>query len=1486
MLSQGVLPNGSIVAVKRILLNIYTVDDSKFNGEVTNLLRIIDHPNVVRFLGFCSSTDVEKVTKIGSQSIILAQKRERLLCFEYISNGSLDKHITDELRGLEWNTRYEIISGICEGLQYLHEGKRIIHMDLKPGNIMVDSHMVPKITDFGLSRPDEKSRTTGDRFGSWGYCAPEYNNNGITTLKCDMYSLGVIITELVTGRMGIPDINYVLRRWRHRWSKLPRQHQQANACQVTKCIEIAKVCMKNEPKERPSISDIIRSLNEIRNLDCHMGGQVSPSLDDMLGIEPLELRFAFEPHKEISCDIELTNGTGNCIAFDIEMPSQFSTQPSKGIVQPRSKRAVKITLQAQEMTPGKHHPDEFIVKSIKVERGLEDKNITELMFNNEADKVVDEVNLTVVYDVTEKSRVDLSLDSLDESNVPVPKDIDYSSYQEPRGQRTTRLNFHPPQISSATNVVRYSYPRRESARAVDLMTGAMGNLLPKLGRLLKQGHNRLQTSMKKDFESLERQLRRMQATLCKVSQAQQDQLDPEDRHWAYEVRELSYDIEDVVDDLLLRIIEGSEPFTNTNNDDFGGLKETIEDIKDRVKEVTPWKVSDFVATTGVADDPRLLALYKDHKDLVGIAGPRDVLAKWLIGGDGGVSKQQLKIISIFGPGGLGKTTLAKAVYDRLHAEFNLKAFVSVGRNPDMKEVLGGILLKLDKESYADIHNKRWKQENLIDELRVVLKYKRYLIVIDDIWDIASWEIIKNALIYNDQGSRIITTSRSFEVAENSGEVCELKPLSDDHSMELFNARLFGHKGTLDPPDEQFTKVLKKCGGVPLAIITLASLLACKPREDWPKVYSSIGFGNEDNIYRVVENTRKILLFSYYDLPCYLKTCLLYLSIFPEDHEIEKDTLVWKWVAEDFVHEEPGKTLFKVGERYFNELINRCMIQPVGGESDSYTIYACRVHDMVLDMIYSVAKEENFVAILDCDDQNLSSERNVRRLAVHKRVVEQHDLANTSTCKPKVRSFNATRCCLSMMQLLPSFHVLRVLSIEDCTFIGDNSRSREEEMEEEVQQLTEDHPHLLKNNLVGLFHLRYLGLYRTPGCELPMQIGNLRFLQTLDLRGAGVKILPQSLIQLRQLKCLRSEDLPRRLPEGMGNLTCLEDLRLRDVVDSPNFVLELGNLTELRVLHITTRMFSDSLNTALVNSLSKLQKIEELMLRDGGGCNEPNWDGFSPCRRLCNLQLHNISRSRGLPVWINPSVLPNLAKLNVSVKSAKARDLDILGTFQELRYLCLFVNEDRVFPDAIAAGAFPRLRYYYMYSPLTYLPGAMPCLESVRFSIDVKAFKDANFDLDLDSFKYLPLLEKVHAQIYRWDVTVKEADEVEVAVRRAVNNHSNRPILILEHVGSSTDETPVCPWEDDYNSSSGSEQIDVYNQEVEKPSDPIDNDEVKTQSPSQDVSTSEDDSTSDDIHETLRTIEPSLLNRKYTFVALLVLLAAVVVFLLHEDGGPV
>jgi len=198
---------------------------------------------------------------------------------------------------------------------------------------------------------------------------------------------------------------------------------------------------------------------------------------------------------------------------------------------------------------------------------------------------------------------------------------------------------------------------------------------------------------------------------------------------------------------------------------------------------------------------------------------------------------------------------------------------------------------------------------------------RCFIVIDDLWDMETWKFIKCAFAGSVE-SKIITTTRKLEVAEKVGGVYMIKPLSPANSAELLHTKIFGSEVKTD--DSKFAsvsnKILSKCGGVPIAIITIASLLATKPRDEWSKVYDSIGFGEHEK-EDVVKDIRMILSFSYYDLPYHLQRCFLYLSLFPEDHWIEKNMLIWRWVAEGLVVpscSEHGVGLFELGKRYFDE----------------------------------------------------------------------------------------------------------------------------------------------------------------------------------------------------------------------------------------------------------------------------------------------------------------------------------------------------------------------------------------------------------------------------------------------------------------------------------------------------------------------------------------------------------------------------------------
>uniref|UniRef100_A0A453GF44 non-specific serine/threonine protein kinase n=1 Tax=Aegilops tauschii subsp. strangulata TaxID=200361 RepID=A0A453GF44_AEGTS len=208
---KGVLDNGT-VAVKK-LSNTYLYED-KFWQEIECLMKA-KHKNIVRFLGYCSDTQEEFLKYEGKS--IMAGIQERILCFEYVPKGDLLKYISDASSGLEWRDRYKIIKGICEGLNYLHT-QNIVHLDLKPANILMDDKMVPKITDFGVSRcfKEDQTRTIVTIVaGTPGYLAPEFTN-GVITFKYDLYALGVIIMEILTGAKGYHEAGEVLERWSSR----------------------------------------------------------------------------------------------------------------------------------------------------------------------------------------------------------------------------------------------------------------------------------------------------------------------------------------------------------------------------------------------------------------------------------------------------------------------------------------------------------------------------------------------------------------------------------------------------------------------------------------------------------------------------------------------------------------------------------------------------------------------------------------------------------------------------------------------------------------------------------------------------------------------------------------------------------------------------------------------------------------------------------------------------------------------------------------------------------------------------------------------------------------------------------------------------------------------------------------------------------------------------------------------------------------------
>ncbi|KAI4984770.1 hypothetical protein ZWY2020_017400 [Hordeum vulgare] len=403
----------------------------------------------------------------------------------------------------------------------------------------------------------------------------------------------------------------------------------------------------------------------------------------------------------------------------------------------------------------------------------------------------------------------------------------------------------------------------------------MSSLLAKLAELLGEDcyQHQMQRGTRREVAFLRDELGSMNALLERLADADAAApLDPQTREWRDQVREMSYDIEDCVDEYMgqLRRRSGGGgggvvglvlSYVGRVREMVSrcGIAEQIQELRARVVEAghrrKRYKIDAAAASPSGAGvvpvDRRLPALYAELGGLVGVHGPRDELVRLL--GDG---EERIKVVSVVGAGGLGKTTLANQVYRNIGDRFDCKSFVSLSQNPDIGMIFRTIISQVKKDECELTGS--GDLEQLINELRDFLQDKRYLIVIDDIWSTQAWKIIKCAFGENTCGSRIIVTTRIGTVAKSCSSpdcdlVYELKALSEDHSKMLFFRRIFGSEDKCPHQLEEVSvEIVKKCGGLPLAIITMASLLTTKSdtREEWMKAV-------EDNFVTIVTDKRQV-----------------------------------------------------------------------------------------------------------------------------------------------------------------------------------------------------------------------------------------------------------------------------------------------------------------------------------------------------------------------------------------------------------------------------------------------------------------------------------------------------------------------------------------------------------------------------------------------------------------------------------------------------
>ncbi|AQK48309.1 Disease resistance RPP13-like protein 4 [Zea mays] len=598
------------------------------------------------------------------------------------------------------------------------------------------------------------------------------------------------------------------------------------------------------------------------------------------------------------------------------------------------------------------------------------------------------------------------------------------------------------------------------------------------------------------------------------------------------------------------------------------------------------------------------------------------------------------------------------------------------------------------------------EQDLIDSIRQHLQGKSYFIVIDDLWATSVWDFLSRAFPKDNCGSRIVITTQVTEVAfaccnNHTVDIFNMKPLDDDQSLQLFYSRVKHINGYNAEECKAISHgIVSNCGNLsPLAIINIAGMLAGWAdfnMNDWE--YVSKCCTSTANL-TTEEATERFLNLMYNKLPAKLKTCLLYLSMYPEGCVIGKDDLVRQWAAEGIFSQvvEPKGREHEVGFIYFDELLKRGLIQPVDTDYNDQVL-SCIVHQVVLEFITKKSMQENFITVVDYRETGTVLDDNkVHRLSARFEGAKSAQIPRSFRVR-QVRSFMFSGFIKSLPSLL-KYCLVRVLILH--VWSDDQGKTV-----------------VLDLSPVGnMLHVRYLKVVSNMIVKLPLIIRGLRHLETLEVDAEEVAVpldvfilksllhlrlpskayQPDSDIQridltntfpLRFLPFVRALSMLGRFLLSHGHrirhLTSLQSLGYFDLSTCSRYtVWQLGKLTNLRDLHLTCSAVRSrhriSNIQCLASVLGKCTSLESLTIRGEASSNQSiSFDGLSslssPPYNLVSFVLSpRIFKMAKLPKWIGQ--LSRLSTLKIAVGELSSEDVDILKGLSALTALSLYVRRN-------------------------------------------------------------------------------------------------------------------------------------------------------------------------------------------------------------------